>query len=69
MAGEAAAIPIPSLLLVLFLGLWLPLTGVVLGEEGQEGRRVGLLAQRLLLLGLVRDPFFPLFSPFFLQLT
>lgn len=69
MAGEAAAIPIPSLLLVLFLGLWLPVTGVVLGEEGQEGRRVGLLAQRLLLLGLVHDPFFPFFSPFFLQLT
>lgn len=66
MAGEAAAIPIPSPLLVLFLGLWLPVTGVVLGEEGQEGRRVGLLAQRLLLLGLVHDPFFP---PFFLQLT
>lgn len=62
MAGEAAAIPIPSLLLVLFLGLWLPVTGVVLGEEGQEGRRVGLLAQRLLLLGLVCDPFFPLSS-------
>lgn len=41
-----------SLLLVLFLGLWLPVTGVVLGEEGQADRRVGLLAQRLLLLAL-----------------
>lgn len=30
---QAAAIP--SLLLVLFLGLCLPVTGVVLGEEGQ----------------------------------
>lgn len=46
---------LPSLLLVLFLGLWLPVTGVVLGKEGRH--------KVCSCQGLSLIPFFPFLPP------